>query len=238
MKVVPVVTAALALSVVVVVPQAASAAPDQRPAGDVPAPRLHVRTIESRDLPGYVRFSTQEGWVTGVRPSAARRINHVLEDRVAAATAYVTREPQSQCPNGASACGVVIQRLRSVPCVAHTLCVEQIVGSQPPGSNDTEEYADTVAFDTHTGRVLRLSQFVPAPRTAAFLRAVNAGIQAQLKAAGVDDPATWGKPVTMLDIHAWLPRANGVQVSFGKYAVAPGSFGIVTVSVPWSVLRR
>jgi len=39
--------------------------------------------------------------------------------------------------------------------------------------------------------------------------------------------------LSLKDVQAWLPQPDGIHVWFDRYAVAPGSFGIVHVVVPW-----
>jgi hypothetical protein len=212
------------------------AAGQSLPSGDASGLRLTVRIVDRDDVPGYVRFSYQQGSVSGGPAVAARRINHVLAVRVARAIAQATRTPRDPCPAGLDACGVLLQRLRSYSCIAGSLCTAQTIGVLPPGANDTEEWVEAAAFDRRTGYVIHLEHIVPQARRGAFVMAVNAAIQSQLAEAGIEDASAWSRPANWKDFGAWLPRPGGVEVWFAKYAVAPGSFGVVHVKVPWSVV--
>lgn len=206
------------------------------PAGDLAGPRVAVQSHTRSDVPGFVRFRYQTGSVSGLAPAASARADGILGTLVEKPYLAALREPADACIGGADACGYFVQRLTSTPCVAGVLCVASQVGLLPPGANGTIAYVDTRAIDTRTGGRIPLSRFVPSERRTAFVAAVNASIQRQLAAGGIVADALWSTPVTWRSVTSWLPRADGIHVWFAKYDVAPGSFGVVHVRVPWSVV--
>ena len=215
---------------------AASASAAAAPTGDVAAPRLVVQSHTRSDVPAYVEFRYQTGSVAGMTAAAAARADGILGMLVEKPYQAALTAKTSRCAGGTADCGYFLQRLRSYPCVSGVLCVASQVGLLVPGNNGSTSYVDTRAIDTRTGARLPLSRFVPADRRAAFLSAVNAGIQRELAAGGIVDDPLWSTPVALRLVTSWLPRADGIHVWFAKYDVAPGSFGDVHVRVPWSVL--
>lgn len=182
-------------------------------------------------VPRFQKFAYQTGTLTGLSPAAGARANATIAQRVGRAVRAARRANATACMGGAATCGYFIQSLKKGPCIPGLVCVRSQTGILPVGANDGQGFVTTMPFDALTGRIVPLSRVVPS--TAAFIVGVNAAVRAALAAGGLAVDPYWAPHVKTKDVRAWLPQPDGIHVWFDKYAVAPGSFGIVHVVVPW-----
>jgi hypothetical protein len=149
----------------------------------------------------------------------------------------VARRPNhSPCFAGARKCGYFVVWLNLPSCMAGLVCISQRGGLLPVGANDGQEGVTTLTMDGRTGTSLPITRVVPAGATATFVANLNAAVQEKLAQGGLANVPYRQRVLTLKDVHAWLPEADGVHVWFDKYAVAPGSFGIVDVVIPWAAV--
>lgn len=189
-------------------------------------------TKHRKVVAGFQRFDYETGTLTGLDPDAGARANAAITAVTSRSTAAARRANGSSCLGGQKRCGYYVQTIRQRPCLPGTVCVLQQAGLLPVGANDSQGTVDTLALDARTGRRVPLTRILPMPARASFLADVNAAVGKRLAAGGLGDDPYWGTTLTLEDVHAWLPAPDGIHVWFDKYAVAPGSFGIVHVVVP------
>lgn len=181
----------------------------------------------------FQRFEYQAGTVSGLRADANARATTALAATVDRAVAHAREANAGPCLADAKSCAYFVARLDKRPCVPGLVCLRQVWGLLPAGANDSQGVVDALPIDALTGRVVPLRRVLPAAGTAAFLSGLNAAVQQKLTAGGIGDDPMWDANVRLRDVHAWLPQPDGIHVWFERYAVAPGSFGIVHVVVPW-----
>jgi hypothetical protein len=203
------------------------------PLGDVSGPHLRVVTHDLGSVPGFERFSYQTGTVLGLTLTAAARADRTVAAVVRRTVAGARHPSGSPCSGGAARCGYFLQRLREHPCITGYVCLAGHVGLLPQGANDGEDWVDTIPLHAATGSRARLVDLVGPGQRQRFVAGVNAGARRALEAGGIGSDPFWASAVTLDDVHAWLPGPAGIHVWFAKFAVAPGSFGVVHVLVPW-----
>lgn len=184
-------------------------------------------------VPRFQRFAYQTGTLTGLNPEAGARANATIALSVDRAVQAARRANGTVCPSGAGRCGYFVQSLKMSPCIPGLVCVRSTTGILPVGANDGQGFVTTMPFDALTGEAAPLTTVVPAAGRGVFLARVNTAIRAKLAAGGLADDSFWAPHVKLKDVRAWLPQPDGIHVWFDKFAVAPGSFGIVHVVVPW-----
>lgn len=197
-----------------------------------------VTTPHKEAVPRFQRFSYQTGTVTGLSPEAGALVNPVLESTVQRSVRSARRANAGACEGNSARCGYFIETLHQRPCVAGAVCVLMKAGLLPVGANSSESTAKALPFDALTGKRLPLTRVVPPADVPAFLSQLNAAVTAVLRNGGIVDLAYWKPHVTLDDVRSWLPQPDGLHVWFDKYAVAPGSFGVVEVVVPWPSVGR
>lgn len=190
-------------------------------------------TQHKQDVARFQRFSYQAGTLSGLRASAATRANTTIASAVDRAVHAARRTSGVACLGGSTECGYFVHEIRQRPCVAGVVCIRQQSAVLPVGANDGQDSVVTLALDSLTGRRVPLSRMVPASALPPFLADLNAAVRTRLAAGGLGDDPYWDITLTRNDVHAWLPQPDGIHVWFDKFAVAPGSFGIVHVVVPW-----
>ena len=203
------------------------------------ATESHLNTVYHNlsSTRGFVRFRYQTGTLNGLTPTATARADRNLATAIRDTVSQAGRlNVSASCSGGVTRCGYFLQNLREYPCTPGYVCLAQNVGLLPPGAGSGDNWVDTLALETKTGRAAPLSDFVDSAHRAAFIEGVNAGVRRALAAEGLDTDPLWAPSVTIDDIHAWLPGPGGMHVWFAKYGVAPGNFGIVHVFVPWGEL--
>ncbi len=190
-------------------------------------------TKNSRQVPKFQRFDYQTGTVAGLSSEANARATALLTATVDRAVAQARKATAGPCMAGAKSCAYFVAALDKRPCVAGLVCLRQVWGLLPVGANDSEGVVDALALDALTGRRVPLRRVLPATATPAFLTGLNAAVQKKLADGGLGNEPLWDTTLKLKDVHAWLPQPDGIHVWFERYAVAPGSFGIVHVVVPW-----
>jgi len=196
---------------------------------------LHVQTHKTDKPPAYTRFTYQTGTVSGVEASS--EINRAIAKNVNAVVAAARRTKASPCLAGAAACGYFVQLLKSPTCVPDNVCITAPASLLPPGANTGDTWVDSWVFDSSTGAVKRLDDFVTPAQQAAFLAGVEAAIAVRLAKGGIVNDPLWTRKMAMKDIYSWIPTPMGIRIYFSKYDVAPGSFGVVEVVVPWTAFQ-
>jgi hypothetical protein len=193
---------------------------------------LKVTGHTDRNVPRFEHFTYETGVLSGLSPRATAIANTQIAAMVDRNVKAARRQNVPPCMAGARTCGYFALTLKRSPCIAGVVCIAQQVGLLPVGANDGQAGVTTLVIDGWTGRARALSTFVTPARTASFLADLRAVTRAELAAAGLVDH-NWPPPLTLVDVRAWQPRSDGIHVWFDKNAVAPGSFGIVHVVVPW-----
>jgi hypothetical protein len=193
--------------------------------------RLHT-VRHKANVAKFQRFLYRTGLLTGLSPEAGRRANATIARAVNVVLRGVKAPSGSPCFAAQRRCGYFVQHLRQAPCLPGLVCVRQEVAFLPVGANSSAAGDETFAFDALTGRKVPLTQIVPATAVPSFLAALNSAVQAKLDEGGIGDDPFWKPKVQFGDVYAWLPQPDGIHVWFDKYAVAPGSFGVVHVVAP------
>jgi hypothetical protein len=181
----------------------------------------------------FQRFSYQTGTLMGLSVSAATQANATIALSVDRAVQSARRANGSECMAGAKSCGYFVQTLKQRPCIPGIICIVQTSELLPVGANDGAARVTSIVLDGRTGRSVPLSKVLPASRRAPFIQDLNAAVKAKLTVGGIGNDAYWTPTLTIKDLRAWLPQPRGIHVWFDKYEVAPGSFGIVHVVIPW-----
>lgn len=190
-------------------------------------------TKNSRQVPKFQRFDYRTGTVSGLSRDANARATASVAAIVDRAVAQALKANRGPCMAGAKSCAYFVATLDKRPCVPGLVCLRQVWGLLPAGANDSEGVVDALAVDSLTGRRVPLRRVLPAAATPAFLTGLNAAVQKKLADGGLGNEPLWDTTLKLQDVHAWLPQPDGIHVWFERYAVAPGSFGIVHVVVPW-----
>ena len=194
---------------------------------------LTVTTHKVTSVPRFQRFTYQTGVVDGLSPSATAAANAQVAALVNSTVAAARKQNTGPCMAGARKCGYFVQTLTQRPCIEAIVCLAQKSGLLPVGANDTQSGVRTLPLSASTGRPVPLSSVVPADQTGVFLKGLNAAVAKVLAAGGLGKDPLWTPKLTLKDVQAWLPQPDGLHVWFDRYAVAPGSFGVVHVVVPW-----
>jgi len=195
--------------------------------------RLTVTGHRVTAIPRFQRFTYQTGLLDGLSPPAVSAANAQLSQLVTRTVAAARKQNAGPCMAGARKCGYFVQSLSQRPCIDGVVCLAQQSGLLPVGANDTQSGVRTLPLSAATGRPVAWSSVVPADRTGSFLTSLNAAVAKVLKAGGLGNDPGWTPKLSLKDVQAWLPQPDGIHVWFDRYAVAPGSFGIVHVVVPW-----
>ena len=180
----------------------------------------------------FQRFSYQTGVVTGLAPAASSAATAAVASLVKPAVADGRKATGPACIGDAKRCGYFVETLKQRRCVPGLVCVNQQVGILAVGANSGMAWVNTLALDSRTGQPVPLSTIVPASATPAFLVRLNAEVKKVLAKGGIVNDPFFPTNLKLSDVQAWLPQPDGIHVWFAKYAVAPGSFGIVHVVVP------
>jgi hypothetical protein len=196
--------------------------------------KLSVTPHKVSTVPRFVKFRYQTGVLTGLSPSASELANTQISRMVQKAVTAARRPNHSPCLAGARKCGYFVVWLNQPSCMTGLVCISQRGGLLPVGANDGREGVTTLALDGRTGRAVPITRVVPAEATATFVANLNAAVREKLALGGLANEPYWQRVLTLGDVHAWPPEADGVHVWFDKYAVAPGSFDIVDVVIPWA----
>lgn len=189
-------------------------------------------------VPRYLKFSYQTGQVTGIDQAAAKKINAVLKKDVMDFVNPARKAKSDPCTAGAKRCGYFVLQLKNPTCIDGNVCITEPGQSLPPGANTGSSWVNTAVFDATTGEPKTFEQFVPSKQQDAFFKATDAAIAAVLQKGGIDPNDKLWKPNTSLKrIYAWTPAPDGMHLYFNKYDVAPGSFDVVNVTIPWSAFQ-
>ncbi|HBJ73400.1 MAG TPA: hypothetical protein DDY88_06805 [Actinobacteria bacterium] len=217
---------------------ATAATPPASPSASSAATSTTLQVVNhSNKVSGFTKFRYQTGKVRGINEAAAAKINKVIAENVNSTMLAAKKSKNSKCPMGLKDCGYYIQTLKAPTCQTGNVCVTAPASLLPVGANTGDSWVDTWVFDSITGATRQLQEFVSTNQEAAFLAAVNAGITAQLTKGGITNDPLWTPNVKMKDVYAWIPTPDGIHIYFSKYDVAPGSFGVVNVLVPWSAIK-
>ena len=240
-----------AVSAAILLAASAAAAGSASAATASPAPRASasasaaavVLTTKTHTKPrpkGFTKFSYQTGVISGTAASAAslKKMNEVLAKDVKDSVFTARTTINGPCMAGTKRCGSFILTLAAPSCLTGYVCIAETNALLPPGANGTDEGVNTLVFDEKTGDNVGLGTFVSEKQTDAFLKAVNAGITAALVKGNIDATSKIWKPnVRLQDVNGWIATPEGMHLYFSKYAVAPGSFGVVDFTVPWSAIK-
>lgn len=229
-------SAVLLLTVTATGAMAADAAPSASPTVSSTAATATLTTVAHTTPvpPRFTKFSYQTGTVSGVAEGAAAKINSFIAKEVSTSVASAKQQGKGPCTAGAKKCGYFQLQLTAPACVTGSVCITEPGQLLPPGANTGNAWVNTATFNAKTGELQKLDEFVGATQQADFLKAVNAGISAQLAKGGIKATDKLWKPAKkMKDIDSWSPTPEGIQLYFSKYDVAPGNFGVVQVFVPW-----
>ncbi|MDO8730997.1 MAG: RsiV family protein [Actinomycetota bacterium] len=211
------------------------------PSSSASAPAASPATLtvvkHKKKVTGFTKFTYQTGKVSGIDPKAAAKINKVIAQDVNRTMLDSMHAKNYMCSMGLKDCGYFVQTLQAPACKAGNVCITAPSSLLPQGSNTGYSWVDTWVFDASTGAKKQLKEFVTTSQEASFLTAVKAGITAQLAKGGITNDPNWKPFVKMKDVYEWLPSADGLHIYFAKYDVAPGSFGVVSVDVPWSAFQ-
>lgn len=193
-----------------------------------------LATTRHRDtVARFQRFTYQTGFLTGLPPESGARANASVNSMVQRAVRAARRANRGQCTGGSARCGYFIETLHQRPCVTGMVCVLMKNGLLPVGANSSEGTVETLPVDALTGQSVPFSRVIPSDSAGPFLDKLNAAVLMVLRNGGIVDLAFWKPHMKLTDVSAWLPQPDGLHVWFDKYAVAPGSFGVVEVVVPW-----
>ncbi len=220
---------------------AATTAP--APSASPAASAATVPTLKTHSKPRpkhFTKFLYQTGTISGTAANAAslKKMNEVLDKDVKDSVSTARKSSNGPCMASTKRCGYFILTLAAPTCVVGYVCITETNTLLPPGANTGEESVNTLVFDEKTGDNVGLGNFVSEQQTGAFLKATDAGITAALVKGGISATDKVWKPSTRLkDINGWIATPEGIHLYFSKYAVAPGSFGVVDFTVPWSAIK-
>ena len=224
---------------------AATSTPTPTPKPSVSASATAASTItlttktHSKPRPKkFTKFSYQTGKLKGANHVPQRKMNKVLAKDVRDTVNTARKENKGSCNAGAKRCAYFSLTLAAPTCQTGYVCITETSALQAPGANDVNEGVNTLVFDSKTGDNVGLNTFVSEKQTDAFLKAADAGIAAALTKGGISPTdKTWKPNQRLQDIQGWNATPEGIHLYYAKYAVAPGSFGIVDFTVPWSAIN-
>ena len=199
---------------------------------------LSVKTHDKRVPAHYTKFSYQTGKVSGIDPKAAKKINKTIAKDVHELVKPARHDKGDACIAGVKRCGYFALQLAAPTCTAGNVCITEPGQSLPPGANTGSAWVNTAVFDAATGKLKAFEEFVSPKQEDAFFKAANAAVTTALVKGGIDaNDKTWKPDLSLKRIYAWTPQPDGMRVYFNKYDVAPGSFGVVEILVPWSAFQ-
>lgn len=192
-------------------------------------PAIVISPVQSVELSQYSEFTHQEASPVGLPPAAMATAQDVLSAMTVpwVEEARAANDTQ-ECLEGEQKCGFFSLTLEWLPCEYGLLCVKQTVGKAGIGMATGEGGVSVVRIDPQTGEDTSLIDVLGAARTADFLAALNEAatlIQKSNDAYFEESPPTYD----VSSVPAWLPTPDGVRVWFPRYALGPGSLGIVEI---------
>lgn len=231
--------AATALLLTITATSATAANPPASPSpSNTAASSVTLQVVNHKNnVTGFTKFSYQTGKVRGINESAAAKINKVITENVNSTMLAAKKAKNGKCPMGLKNCGYFIQTLKAPACQTGNVCITAPASLLPPGANTGDSWVNTAVFDVTTGATKQLQAFVATNQEVKFLAAVNAGVTTQLAKGGITNDPLWKPDVKMKDVYAWIPTPDGIHIYFSKYDVAPGTFGVVNVLVPWMAIQ-
>ena len=222
---------------------AATSTPTPTPTVSASAPaastvKLTTMTHSKPKPKHYDQFTYQTGTLTGGDPAAMLKMNLVMNKDVKDAVSTAHKESKGTCIAKAEPCAYFMLQLAAPTCISGYVCITETGAMLPPGANSGDQWVNSLVFDQKTGDNVGLETFVSEKQQAAFLKAANAGVTAELVKGGIAANDKFWKPnLRWKDIEAWNATPAGIHLYFTKYAVAPGSFGVVDFTVPWSAIN-
>ncbi|MDP2288869.1 MAG: RsiV family protein [Actinomycetota bacterium] len=204
-------------------------------------PTSFTITKHSKKVKGFTTFTYQTGTInpiSGTSSTAMAKMNELLSFDVLDTMRSVKNSRISKCTMNRKSCGYFIQTITAPTCKAGSVCITQPASMLRPGANTGDAWVNTAVFDSTTGARQQIDAFISPSQEAAFLKGANAGITAALIKGGIKatDPM-WRPSLEMPEVYAWIPTPEGMHLYFSKYNVAPGSFGVVDFTVPWTTIN-
>jgi hypothetical protein len=216
--------------------------PSPAPSPELTTPGFVITPVTVTDLPAASSVTYDTVTTTGLSPDAAvladaavKEITDVNIDEWRATT-------PADCTLTPAPCGQWEQKSLEVPCIDPYLCLLVEGNGVFPGAATSSESVGAVAIDPASGTSAQLAQALGTASVddlLGFLTEKVARFQTRRFDIPCDDSTHVSRsPLTAKMITTWLPTQDGIKVWFEKYAIAPGSAGVVPMLVTWDELAH
>lgn len=183
------------------------------------------------DLDKYDTFTYETATITGLSSAAVQAVNAEIASQVQFVVDKAVADNLKEC-SFEDKCGYFQQTLKQISCKAPYLCLKQTINSVPVGAATSDEQVTVLVVDSSTGEILPQEKVGNNGDSSSFIASVNHAIYEFQRTGNLYD-AAYPYVVTEQDIAAVAPVESGLRVWIAKYSAAPGSEGVVALTVPY-----